>query len=316
MKNKKVTLWVIIILLIILLPITIFSSIMHFKNTKNPKENTNHELKYNGKLYFYDQNQLLGTYTCQNPDGYCDYALMNNNSTYSLEERKVKSNTKFSLIDKRYAFIMDSKTEDLSEAEIKLYDLNINKVLTSYQSVKNYDLGIEGNYYIIQNENGKWGVIAIENDNLIKKIDFIYDYIGLVNKETENKKISSEIFAVLKDGIWQLIDINNAVFTTNISAEIFSYNSEYIVLQENNSMRLIDYKNNPLLNNYKYINFYNKFLTIIDSFNEFYLYDLSKRVKVSQSISVNSIDDIELKIVDNKIQILKDNSLVETIAIE
>ncbi len=316
MYNKKVTMWVIIVLLIFLLPITIFSSIMHFKYVEPKEENENHELRHEGKLYFYDNDKLLGTYTCKNFDDYCNYAFMSNKSNYSLDERKVKSNSKFNLIDNRYVFIMDSKTEELANANIILYDLELNKILASYKEVKNYGIGIEGNYYILKNLENKWGVISFNNCNFNKKIDFTYDYIGLINKVNENNKISSDIFAVLNNGMWQLIDINGAIFAENIPLEIFSYNSEYIVLKDNDIMSLVDYKNNKVLTDYKYINFYNKFIEIIDGSNQFYLYDLNKGSKISELYNVNSIEDITLDVVENKIQLSRNGIIEETIAID
>lgn len=315
MENKKITLWVIIILLIIFLPMTIFSSIMHFKNPVNKEENSEKKFKQNGKLYFYLENQPTSIYTCENPDGYCDYALVSHNYEYPLNEREIKKATKLPVNENRYVFITDSKTEELKTAPILLYDLSLNKVLKKYKEVKNYGIGINNDYYLLKDEKDKWGVISFE-DGIKVYLPFEYDYIGLVDKvDTETNKIEANIFAVLKENEWQLIDSNGAVFTNSLSTPIFSYNSEYIVLKENDMMRLVDYQNNTVLNNYKYINFYNKYLEIIDRNDMFYLYDLNNKRSISKSYEVDSIEDINLEIKENAIEIKKNDTLLETVAI-
>lgn len=316
MKNRKITLWVIIVLLIIFIPITIFSSIMHFKNADPLVENKNHDFKYNGKLYFYNKNELLGTYTCKNTDGYCDYAVTTVKSNYSLDEKKLEKSTKLSLIDNQYAFLMDAKTTDLATSQIFLYDVLSNKMLAKYMEVKNYGVGIEDNYYIVKNTNNKWGVISI-GEKLNVEIPFEYDYIGLANRENnETGEIEADIFAVLKEDKWQLIDVNEAAFTDLLSNEIVSYNSKYVVVKDVDFVSLMDFNNMRYLNMYQYINFYDKYLTIIDSLNQFYLYDLNSNMKVSESYSVSSIEDVDLENSQNEIIIKINGETKERIAIE
>lgn len=316
MKNKKITLWVIIFLLILFLPITIFSSVMHYQNSKPVDENPTHELKHNGKLYFYQDDVLLGTYTCQNFDEYCDYADSKVNSVYSLNELKVEENTKLPIVSERFVFLRDSKSEELAESNIILYDLSLERVIGEYKEVKNYGIGIEEDYYLIKNQNNLWGVVSFkEGVNL--NIPFQYDYIGLIdNVNSETNKVDSAIFAVSVDGMWQLIDINSATFTDKLSNEIISYNNEYIVLKNNGFMSLINYSNEVQLSNLKYIDFYNKYISIIDNNNLFYLYNINTSQAISNNYLVNSIEDISLEIVDDKIQIIKNGNIEETIAID
>lgn len=316
MKNKKITLWVIIFLLILFLPITIFSTITHYQNLKPVDENPTHELKHNGKLYFYQDDILLGTYTCQNFNEYCDYADSKVNSVYSLNERIVEENTKLPISSGRFVFLKDSKTKDLAESNILLYDLNLERVIGEYKEVKNYGIGIEGDYYLIKNQNDSWGIVSF-NEGINLNIPFKYDYIGLVdNVNSETNKVDSAIFAASIDGMWQLIDINGATFTDKISNEIISYNNEYIILKNNSYMSLVNYSNEIQLNNLKHIDFFNKYISIIDSNNLFYLYDTNTNQIISNSYLVNSIEDISLEIVDNKIQIAKNGNIEETIAID
>ena len=50
--------------------------------------------------------------------------------------------------------------------------------------------------------------------------------------------------------------------------------------------------------------------------HDFYLYDLKKQVKISNSYSVTGIDEIELKTEENKIKIIRKGNVEETIAIQ
>jgi hypothetical protein len=312
MKNRKATLISIIVLLVIFIPITIYSTFMHFKNMIEYDDNINHEFRYDGKLYFYNNDELLGTYTCENEVENCDYATNNNIFKYSLDERK-ENFEKLGIINNRYAFLIDE--DGIFDSPILLYDIKFGKVLGKYTEVKNYTIGIENDYYILKNENNLYGVISLD-DGINLKIPFQYDYIGLVNKvDSETGKIIADTFAVLEDDKWSLIDVNGAKFTDAIESDIFSYNGEYIILKNASSMSLINYKGISYLNSYKYINFYNKYLEVIDNFDNFYLTEAGTNNKISKEYSVNSIDDVTLEIEDNNIKLFIKGNYQETIAI-
>ncbi len=311
MKNRKITLGAIIFLLIVFLPITIFSTIKHIESLHPVVENPTHEFRYEGKLYFYDGDELLGKYTCETEA--CDYASTRVESAYPLNEKEVPEDTKLPIAGKRFVFIQDSLEED---PPILLYDLSLNRTIATYKEVKNYGVGIDNDYYILKDEKDLWGVVSFE-EGIAVYLPFQYDYIGLTeNVNTETEKVASDIFAVLKNNTWQLVDVNGATFTDPLNNAIINYNSEYIVLENNGQMQLVDYKNSIVLDNYKYINFYNVYLEVIDPFNQFYLYDLAAKSRISDAYLVNSIDDIELNIVDNEIQITYEGEMKETIAIE
>ncbi len=313
MENKKITLWVIIVLLIILAPITIFSTSMHFSRLAF-EENKNHEFHYNGKLYFYKNDQLLGTYTCENPSGYCDYAIEMPNDSYSLAEREIEESEKITTINDRYVFLIDTNSSQVENANIILYDLSAERKIGEYKKVKDYQVGIDHDYYIIQNQNNLWGVFSLEND-IVAEIPFQYNYIGLPDQiDEDTNKIESEIFATLKDEKWQLLTDNETIFSTN--EEIVTYNDKYVVLKNENFMSLVDYDEKIILNNLKYINFYNDYIIIISLNNEFYIYDINQNQKISNSYFVNNIDDIDLKTENNELQIFVKDQLEQTIAIE
>ena len=315
MRNSTITFWTIVVLLLLLLPMTIYGTSMHIKNAQPVIENPNHAFKYEGKLYFYDGNTLLGTYACQGNVANCDISSSSDNYPYSLNEKKIEKNSRLPVIANRYVFIKDL---DADKENILFYDLTLKQVLKKYKEIKNYGIGIANNYYILKDTDDFYGVLAINNDFRLL-LPFQYNYIGLTNKmDSEEDKIASDIFAVLQNGKWTLIDINGATFTEPMQSEIFSYNSEYVVLKDNmtNTMQLVDYSNNILFNNFKYIDFYNKYVLFMDNFNNFYLYDMNERARVSNTYSISSIEDVELKLENNEIQIYIKGKKEQSIAIE
>lgn len=289
---------------------------MHFINAQPKEENPEHLFFYNGKLYFYNEEDiLLGTYTCKNPDGYCGYASASVQGTYALDEYKETSETELGIISNRFVFLKDTKTDELTSSNAILYDLETKMIMNTYKEIKNYGIGINDNYYILKNANDLYGVVAF-HDGVNLKLPFQYEYIGLANhKDTETEKIDATAFAVLLNGHWQLIDSNQAQFTSELPDAIVAYNGEYIVLTDTSKMYMMNYDQDILLDNYKYINFYNKYLTIIDMNNQFYLYNFREGMKVSNSYNVNSIEDVTLSTIENKIVLTIQGEEKETIAI-
>ena len=314
MKNRKLTLSVIIILLVIFLPITIFATTTHF-NKKEVVDNPEHQFKYKEKLYFYDKDTLLGTYECQNFTEYCDLASTRSNFYYSLNEYKPEKNSKIPIIENRYAFLWDTEMDNLLETEYVLYDIVEQRVLAKYKEVKNYGIGIENDLYIVQNAKELWGIVQL-NSELTAEIPCEYSYLGLVNrKDTESGKIIADYFAALKDNTWSLIDLQKAEFTGKFTQEIVSYDGQYVILKENDLMALKDYQGKSFLEPYPYINFYSKYLMIIDNNSEFYLYDLSNEKVMSKTYKVESIEEVRIETENNQIEIYIRENLEESIEI-
>ena len=193
MKNK-ITLVVILVLLICFISLGTYGYIVKLNTLKEEiPENINKEFKFYGSLYFYDNEELLGTYKC-NYDT-CDYAsTMIDDNNYSLNYYKEATEEKVELINKRYAFINDSKTNN--KDEIILYDVINQNVVSTLSGIKNYSIGIDNDYIIVRNHENKWGVMKMSgNAGLI--IDYQYDFIGLINNiNSESNKIISNHFKV------------------------------------------------------------------------------------------------------------------------
>ena len=153
MEKNKYTLITIIVLLVVLLPLTIYGTYTSIRiNT-----NFNRSFKYNDKLWFYDGKKLLGTYACKTER--CDYATFENK-----EQAKIINNS--------YTFILD-------EGTIHLYNIKSGTVIATYDAV---DMGEYSNYYVMKQENGqeKWGAIEITSD-IVNKIKIEYDGVKYLN---------------------------------------------------------------------------------------------------------------------------------------
>lgn len=316
MQNKKITFVIIIILLLIFVPLAIMATTLHLQNKNQTIENPNHEFLYNGKLYFYENEELLGTYTCEKED-YCDYAVSRNNSTFPLLEYKEDKREKMSLIQNRYAFLMDTTITSLNDAEVILYDLETNQETGRYAEVKNYGIGIENNIYLVKNKEGLWGAIQFEDGVVNLLIPYNYDYIGLIDqKDANTEKILANLFAVQKDNVWYLIDNNNNKVTDSFTDAIVSYSNEYVIVSNGTSMQLLNYTGrNRLFGDYKYINFCGKYIAIVDNSDVFYLFDLESNSEVGNRHNVKNPSDLSFEVVNNYARVSLAGELIENIAI-
>lgn len=155
MEKNKYTLITIIVLLVCILPLTIYGTYKHYITTTNFKR----LLKFNDKLWFYNGKKLIGTYSCKSKS--CDYAI------YTNEEKST-------MINNLFAFISDDE-------KIYLYNIKDGAVINEYDAI-----GADAehnNYYIMQLDeegNEKWGALEI-TDNVVPKIEPKYPSIYYLN---------------------------------------------------------------------------------------------------------------------------------------
>ena len=316
--NRKGVFITIIILLIIFLPLSISSFLLHVmqeKSNQNIDSNPNHEFYHAGKLYFYDkEDQLLGTYPCQNEHcGLAKNALVD--SKYSLDYYKPQKDIIEPIKDK-YAFLIDNENKE--EQKVLFYDIKNERVMTTYQAVKNYGIGIENDMYIVTDKNGKYGILSLENDPKIT-IAFDYDFIGIANFVNEDEqKIMNDLMATYKDGSWYLMDFNGAILTASITNEIVSYNGQNIIVKKGNEYQLVNYNNLNMLeeDTYSKLSFTGKYLNQLDKNNYFTVIDLNNRKKLMEPILIQSTDQIISKInLEVNIDIILNNQIIDTIKI-
>lgn len=315
-KTEKVAFIVILVLLVLFLPLTGYSIYLKLTHVDivNNIENKDKEFFYDGKLWFYDENkELLGTYECQTKT--CDYGFsFENDSKYPLDSFVSLEKKTLPMIRNRYVFIKDTE-ESLSNI-IHFYDLENPSIHMIYQSVKNYQVGIENDLFIVESEEGKFGVLQVSAmPSLI--IPYEYDFIGLLNNQNDDGEILADYFVALKDGEWMIIDNKNAKFTEGITNSIVDFNGKNIITKDTLlHYHLIDYDNNDLLEgDFSELSFVGKYVGVKTILNTFYLYDVTSGETVSEVHELKSSDKVGATLKENnQVEITINGNVVETIS--
>ena len=300
--NKNYSLAVILFLLTIFVPFTIFGYV--YKKNNKAEENPNHELFYNNKLWFYDNNdKLINKYDCQNSNCNLAKSNMDLDIDYNINYYKDGTEEIISTINNKYAFIQDGEY-------INLYDIELNKTIQTYLNIKNYNTTLTDNIFILQNKDNFWGILFV-GDIVNMVIPFEYDFIGLKNDLDDNKKLKINNYIVKKENNWFLINSNNEKLTSDFETVITDYSDKYIVSNKDN-IEIYDYKNNKYnINNKidKYI-FESDFTGIIND-NKLFIYQ-NLNDNYLKEININNSDKISLKHLDNILYIYENNLLLDT----
>ncbi len=239
MENKTPVLITIIVLLFIFVPLTIIGFFAR-GGGKPKEENPGHEFIYNGYLWFYDEDDnYINKYECIN--AVCNLAEgIIDDDEYGFNYYKDGTST---LIEPShgYAFIVDGENVSLFQMQS---GLNI-----PYKAVKTYQTKLENNSYILQNSNGLWGVISISN-NISNNIPFEYNFIGLKNTLNADNTLSTKKFVVKEGEYWYIIDEKNSSLSKTFTEPIIDYTDTYILVKEDDEIKIYDYESNNYLDNY------------------------------------------------------------------
>lgn len=271
MKENKGVLVTIIVLLIIFFPLTILG----FIENQKIENNSEHKLYYKGYLWFYDNDELIGKYQCNNLD--CNLASVTiTDESYNKKFYRGDLEDAILPINNKYAFIKDG-------TDIILYDIKTKGNLAKYKSVNNYNTKIVGDAFILEQENGKFGVLKFIN-GLESVIPFTYDFIGLANNLTADNELIANYFLVKQDNFWFLIDNKNNIISKKYQEEIIDYRifDEYMAIITEQKIDIYELEDNIL----KY----------------------SKNIDTDYSV-------LEFKVKDNAIKITKDSKDKEIIEI-
>ncbi len=304
MKNKKATFITIVVLLVIFLPLTVAGYFL--KNPFSGKDkNPNHDLFYEGYLWFYNNDELIGKYECQTE--ICELTKSTiDDDTYGINYYKDGALPNIPMIEYRYAFITDG-------AVINLFDIEQEKVITTYKAVKDYHTPLEYNNFIVQNNDGIWGVLSI-GKTISNSIPFEYDFIGLTTKEDVSNNLEASRFIVYKDNNWYMIDNTNSAISGYVSAPIIDYTAEYMVSKETDRYRFYGYNDSEYLVNYE-IKDYIKgdgYLGIITG-NTLYIYTSIINNSIKDIDITGITDKITFEQVDNKLNIKAGEQVLDTI---
>lgn len=286
-----------------------------------PKDpNPKHLFKMDNKLYFYQNDKLLGTYTCQNTT--CDYAYeTSDESNYAFNSYQDNSIDQVKLINNRYVFIVDS--DDTSEyyraSDIILYDIVRKKQVGVYQGVKNYTLGINDNIVFTANEDNMWQILSLNEPVIHSITDNDFEYLTVPNAISSNGLISSNNIIGKTKNSWQIISANGQLKMEQTSNKLIDLRNTYIIYQNtnNNNYYLITLNNYFMLNSkgYRDMKFISdKVVSVIDENNKYYLINFNKNSRLTAEYDLSTGNSYEAKLNDNeKIDLYENNKLIETI---
>lgn len=286
MEKNKGTLITIIVLLIIFVPASIVGTINHFADS-----NKEHKFHFEGKLYFYDSDKLLGTYKCKNIS--CDYA-----SYYIIDSEEEKKTT---LINKQYAYIKDGNT-------IYLEDIINGWNIKEYQELKGYNEKIANNSYLTKS-NDLWGLVSVEKSiNTI--LENKYDVVKLKN-DTSTVRLIDKIAAKDKNG-WKIFNNKKEeIFTT--TKEIVEFFDKYIItMNDILKYEIVDYKGKNLFSDLDISEYhiYNKYIVLYTNFEK-YIYKIGQKKEDVNFELVNTYNySVEIKYEENVLNVYDNNTLI------
>lgn len=319
-KERKTTFICIVVLLVLFIPITSFSIYLKAtgKDKPKPKENLAKEFFFENKLWFYDDTgSLLGTYECENPTGLCDYAgskYLEDN--YSLRTHPYKDMVKIKTIQNRYAFLVDSAAQ--KQDQIFLYDIvnHLSYKASPYLVVKNYDIGIENELFIIQNTENLYGVMQLkETPKMI--IPFEYNLIFLQDQVNEDGKLKADSFVVYRDGRWMIINQENEPISTTFINEIVAYTSDTIITKDSiGQFHFVNYQDEKIFEDDGFIhmtytegNYLNVYKT-----TEYFVYDIEQKRKITNPYPITAEEEYTSRINENgSLEILLNQEVIDVI---
>lgn len=307
MDNKKISLIIVIILLGLFTPGAVIGTIRHVQNNKsNPAtkdDNPNHDFYYQGKLYFYVDNNLVTTYECNN----CSVANPTiDDNNYHTRYYKDGTTILKPILNNMFAIFSENDT-------INLYSLVTKNVVTNYETIKTYNVD-EVNQLILIKKAGLWGVLNI--NDISKNVDTKYDYLAAPAHFIGDKLDMSQLIA--KNGEeWSIITSDGTTIHKSVDGEIVDFNANYYITYNNGIYNAYDFKDTKYLDTVE-----KKDITLLD--NKIFIL-LDDKLAVFNSlnegaikvISVpNDINSIDYKNNAGKYDIFINDNLYQTIELD
>lgn len=263
----------IIFIVSIILAVLIITAVVLYFTVFNKEEvevenivlESNNYIYENGKLKLLDdKSKVIGTYTCTDQDTKkCYVAKLDTEDDFDVEKyldtnsEPIEQNSK--IYNDRYVFIYD-------DGHISLYDIDTGKSKGNYKKIK---VGSNTkDYVVLQDKDGKYGIMNILVNKAKELIDFKYEYLGIID--------SDDAFVVKEDDNYYLIDITGQKLTVNYTGEIKSFNEEYVIISKDDSYAVYDYDGNILTTGIEdtidYISINDDFFEVIID-KKLYIYD-------------------------------------------
>ena len=129
--------------------------------------------------------------------------------------------------------------------------------------------------------------------------------------------IKSDIFVVRDVSGWKLINNRGVDLTSYFLSDIYDYNENYIITKSNSTYYLNNYFGSPLTSEqFIGMNFVEKYVGVLTSSNEYYIFDPQTNNEVSKRYNVSSINDVTYNLtINNSIELLINGEYKEEILI-
>lgn len=237
-KNNRLVLPLIIILLIIFLPVGVVglgNKIYLLIQGENPQ----HLHKVGNKLYYYDNDTLIGTYTCSTND--CDdaYSTIDDVDFNYYHDANTEP---LGIFAGEYVFIRDGD-------KLLLQSVSQNITITElFKSYKSYGITIGGTYIVTENQDNKYGLYDVNIGN--PRIEPKYDFIGV--SDSMINQVPEELRFLVNDGEeWYIINYSEEKLSTVFNEKIYDYDDMYIYILKDKQYKVYTYNNEELLKNVK-----------------------------------------------------------------
>lgn len=198
----------------------------------------------NGTLVFLDKdNKEIGKYKCKNDDQTkCYVAFQSNEDDFTgdlyVDDQGNKLDVRTKIINNNYVFIVDNKKG--SSDDIILYSIKSKSNADEYKLVKTSN--INKNYVVLKDKDNKYGVLDLSDENPKVLINFVYDYVGMINNEMANKYV-----VLLKNNKYYVADFTEKLLSGGLNQKIVEYNDQFIVTKDGeNKYQIYDYDDNKL----------------------------------------------------------------------
>lgn len=306
MYDKK-TLIVIIVLLVIFVPLAVMGTYQHItKEEQEIAENVNHEFIFNNRVYFYVDDNLVGTYECSN----CATV-----EPIVDDENYHTNYYKYGTLD--FDEILSPSLAMFKEGDkIIVYNIVLNmKLNVLYDAIKTYGVKNSNNLILAQN-GSSWQALTLNETGLVTAISGTYDYIGIPSHIIDDVLDSSKV--IVKSGNnWQIIDVNNNESIVLSNQEIVDFNDNYYVVYSD-AYRIYNASNNmEVLDNVvkKHVAMIGDYILIVTDTNNLLVYE-NNNLNTFETYTLPAFEDIYFTITDNNLNVILDGNLQESIALE
>ncbi|MBE6140605.1 MAG: hypothetical protein E7172_03620 [Firmicutes bacterium] len=306
MKQSKSTLIIIIILLTIFAPITVYGTILRMQGDKDLEENVgnaNKDFFLDNQLYFYHpvSQQLLGTYLCET-DNCGNITPIIDDEKYGIRHFKPEVIQSFNVVGDQFAMFNDGN--------VKIYNYYLKQSVFHFEMVKNYGTSLQNNL-IIANNNGKWGVLSLAAFSPV--IPFEYDFIALAEQFDEENNLKTDKFIVLKNDEWFIIGIDAIAKTSGFNSPIISYNDNYFITA---NKQIFDFEENILKEDVLLNDVYivDKYIILIDQEYGLNVFENLNNESIATYV-IGEYEELVLKLNNQKLEIYKNKSLLTTLAL-